>query len=160
MALISLGLSTIRLGIGTHGYNLTLAHFSGFGERLNNMQIIYVVALLLTKTAILLQLMEIFVPISRTSRWWILVGMIIVNAVYLTINFFLEIFVCVPRERIWNPSIQGHCISIGELFIATAAVNLGEDVLILALPISWILRLQVNSRRKMGICVVYATGIL
>ncbi|KAL9070876.1 MAG: hypothetical protein Q9157_005669 [Trypethelium eluteriae] len=159
VVLISLGFSTLKDGNGRHGWDLTAAHFSKYAEVLNDQQIIYVVALLVTKTAILLQLMEIFVPQARTSRWWLMVGMIALNTIYLTINLFLEIFVCIPREKIWNPSTPGHCIDIGVLFIASAAVNLGEDLLILALPISWILRLQVNSRRKVGISVVYATGI-
>ena len=160
VVLISLGFSTLKLGNGIHGYHLTLAHFSKFGEILNDQQTIYVAALMLTKTAILLQLKEIFVPLSRTPRWWLISGLIILNTVYFTINMFFEIFACVPRESIWNPSVPGRCINLGLLFITSAAINLGEDIIILVLPISWILKLQVNLRRRIGISVVYATGVL
>lgn len=86
--------------------------------------------------------------------------LIIVNAVAFTIFLFLEIYECNPRQKIWTPSIPGSCINIQKTFVAAGALNVVDDFLILFLPIGWVWKLQIPTRRKLGIAVIFATGIL
>lgn len=117
-------------------------------------------AIFSVKTVILTQYLNIFCPSKKAPRWKVIVSLIVANAIFFTILFFLEIFQCIPRPKIWNPSIPGSCINIEQTFIASGVINVCDDFTILILPISWIWRLQSPLRKKIGICVVFCTGVL
>lgn len=120
-------------------------------------------AILFTKVTVLLQLLEIFVPRQFTvdvSRWyslWVLIGL---NAVFFTTLMFLEIFQCRPREKIWNPTIEGTCININQTFVATGVINVVDDCVILILPLVWTWQLQLRTKQKIGVSLIFATGFL
>ena len=117
-------------------------------------------AILLTKTAVLLQLLEIFVPQKRTSRWYTLLILIGANVVFFLILFFIEIFQCTPREKIWNPTISGTCLDIQKSYVATGVINVCDDFIILILPLYWVWLLQISLKRKAGISLIFAAGLL
>ena len=129
-------------------------------QLLNIQQIIYMPGIFLVKAAVLLQLSDIFVAKKRNARWWIITCLIAANAIFFTILLFLEIFECVPRTKIWTPTVPGRCINIEETFVATGAINVLDDFLILGLPMIWIWQLHTPTRRKMGIAAVFAAGLL
>ena len=119
-------------------------------------------AILFTKLAILLQLMDIFVPprVARNARWYSLATRIATNAVFFTTLGFLEIFQCVPREKIWHPTIPGRCIDINKTFVASSVINVVDDFIILIFPLVWTWKLQLKTRQKVGVSMVFATGFL
>lgn len=41
---------------------------------------------------------------------------------------------CVPREKIWNQLVSGHCIVSKLVDITSAAINFVIDVIVLILP--------------------------
>ena len=129
-------------------------------QRVNIAQIIYAPAICLIKVALLLQLGEIFVPNRYTSRWWTLSILIACNLIIYIVFFFLEIFQCTPREAIWDFTVPGSCINIRKTFISTAAVNFVDDFVILICPVSWVWGLQIQLKKKLAICLVFATGFL
>src|SRR4051812_39343127 len=101
-------------------------------------------AILFTKVAILLQLLEIFAPplIVRNFRWYSLWTLIGLNTIFFTTLMFIEIFQCSPRKKIWNPMIEGSCININQTFVATGVINVVDDRVILILPLVWTWKLQ------------------
>lgn len=120
---------------------------------------IYVVCILLLKLSILFQYLRIFVPI-RTGNMVMYcgtVGLIVVNVIFYIISFFLDIAQCRPRARIWNPTIPGTCMD-GSNVVPTAIFNVVSHFVILVLPLHRIWRLQMSTRRKLGISVTFATG--
>lgn len=78
---------------------------------------------------------------------------------YLIITFF-NIFSCRPIEKFWNLFISGSCYDINTLLKTMALFNIISDVVILILPISSIWNLQVSSKQKIGIWIVFGTGVL
>jgi hypothetical protein len=119
-------------------------------------------AILFTKLAILLQLLEIFVPpqVIRNYRFYSLWTLIGLNSIFFTALMFIEIFQCVPRKKIWNPTIQGKCININQTFVATGVINVVDDWVILTLPLVWTWSLQLRLKQKIGVTLIFATGIL
>ena len=117
-------------------------------------------SILITKVSILLQLLEIFVPTKRSYRWYTLLILMGANVVFFTILFFMEIFSCIPREKIWNPTVPGKCIAIQNTFVATGVINVCDDFLILILPVYWVWLLQISTKRKAGISLIFAAGLL
>ena len=117
-------------------------------------------AILFTKVSILLQLLQIFVPQKGGLRWYTLMILIGANAVFFTILMFLEIFECVPREKIWRPTVPGKCLNIDQTFVATGVINVCDDFTMLVLPLFWVWKLQLPTRRKLGISCIFAAGLL
>ena len=119
-------------------------------------------SILFTKVAILLQLQEIFVPLTvkRNSRWYTLQGLVVLNSIFFTILLFLEIFECVPRRKIWDPTVEGRCINIEKTFVATGVINVLDDFIILVLPLSWVWQLNIPAKKRAGVCLVFAAGFL
>ena len=114
----------------------------------------------LTKTSILLQLGRIFVPDKKSISYRIILALIVMNVLFFISCFFLEIFGCMPRERIWDKSVEGTCLDIALSFIVTATINIVSDLAMLFLPLYWVSQLQMNSSFKIRVTTVFATGIL
>lgn len=83
----------------------------------------------------------------------------ILFAFYLIITGF-NIFICHPRQKFWDVFVEGTCFDINATMKATALFNVISDIFILVLPIPSIVRLQVVARKKIGIFLVLASGVL
>ncbi len=66
---------------------------------------------------------------------------------------------CIPRERIWNPLISGHCLNFKTADNASGVFNILSDFLILILPIIPVWKLQMPRKKKIAVTGVFATGI-
>lgn len=73
---------------------------------------------------------------------------------------FSTIFQCVPRARIWDPTLKGSCINVQAAFIAASAINVLSDFSILLLPLYRISRLKIPTGRKLGVLAIFAVGLL
>lgn len=67
---------------------------------------------------------------------------------------------CVPRARIWNPMLKGGCVNLQAAFIAASAINVVSDFSILLLPLYRIFKLNIPTRRKIGVFAIFAVGLL
>lgn len=112
------------------------------------------------KLAILLQIQRIFTKHERNFNYWAVKILIASNALTYFALFFAFIFACWPREKIWNPHIEGRCISTNASIIATSAINIVSDITILVLPLLSIARLHLPTTKKLGVGAVFATGAL
>jgi hypothetical protein len=84
----------------------------------------------------------------------------ILNILYYVPATFLEIFQCVPRRKIWNPAVPGVCHKGGKTAVAGSCVNFFSDLVILALPQLVIWRLNMSYKKKVGIALLFAFGVL
>ena len=88
-------------------------------------------------------------------RWAIYLA-IAYNAILQTVGFFLAIFLCIPgRPEFWQCSNK---VSI--LNVATSGFNIFIDFYLLFLPLFAISQLQMRSRRKVGILLIFLVGTL
>jgi hypothetical protein len=67
--------------------------------------------------------------------------------------------VWVQVQKSWIPSTVGTCLRNDITFYTLAAVTILFDIIILLLPIPVLLDLQINTRRKMALLVVFTLGI-
>jgi len=123
--------------------------------------ILYCVAIMLAKAAIILEWTHIFVarPI-RSNFYWICYGMIAANtclyiATIITINF-----ACNPRERIWRRYLPGSCINIDAFNLFITSFHLIFDLLMLLLPHKVIWGLGLTLKQKIGVSIVFSFGSL
>jgi hypothetical protein len=67
---------------------------------------------------------------------------------------------CTPREKIWNPTIEGHCINVPACMTAGGALNVLSDIIVFIIPLTGVWKLQLPLKKKMGVALVFAVGIL
>lgn len=71
-----------------------------------------------------------------------------------------NIFQCKPVKAGWDFFLPGDCVSLQEITVATGALNIVTDVLLVVAPILLVSRLQLNGARMWGVVFVFATGFL
>ena len=121
----------------------------------------YGFCMLFTKLSILLQIRQIFAPQAKGSVYWLTISLMVLDSLYYVAAVIVEIAQCIPREKIWNPLLlSGNCIDNNANVVAAGVFNFIIDVLIFILPIYAILRLKMAIKRKLGICAVFAIGLL
>ncbi|KAH8667557.1 hypothetical protein BGZ60DRAFT_377124 [Tricladium varicosporioides] len=129
----------------------------------NLVQILYGPCILAVKLSILLQYLRIFVP-SRQSNKSMFIALSITFTAHLlfyTVDTFFQIFSCNPREKAWDRTIiHGRCFDLPATFVASGAVNVVSDFVLLVLPIYSVWCLKISTRQKVAISGVFATGLL
>ena len=129
-------------------------------QLLNIIQAFYPPMIFAAKLLILVQYLRIFAPIRGGFTFWATHFLIWTNFMFYVAIFFVVIFECTPREKIWKPARQGTCVKINAVFITTGTWNVFSDLSILILPIRAIWLLQMATRKKWQISAVFATGLL
>lgn len=84
---------------------------------------IYSLALLFTKLSILLLILRVFCTVQRDCFYWLTQILIIVNSMFYIVYFFMSIFQCSPRGKIWMPEIEGRCLKINYLYYTSYVVT-------------------------------------
>lgn len=126
----------------------------------NYQDIVYSPTIAFTKLSIMLLILRIFVTRQRTVLFWSLQALMYLNSVFYLIYLIIPIFLCMPRRKIWTPSLPGHCLNPSALYTASAAFNVVSDLGMLIIPSYSIWRLQITTKRKVGILAVFGTGSL
>lgn len=96
------------------------------------------------KLSLLLLYLRVF-AVDRLTRYLIFVGIIFCVFAY-TILMFLNIFSGVIAVVNTNKTL--------------GAVNLSSDIYILCAPITTLMKLQLSARNKIGVFLIFVTGIM
>ncbi|KAI4196726.1 MAG: hypothetical protein LQ350_006372 [Teloschistes chrysophthalmus] len=160
IAYCAVGAASIPYGSGVHQWNVPLGHYIEFIKFVNAEELLYCIAIILTKTSILLQQISIFIPI-KNSLYYAAHALIWLNAIQYTIIFFLFTFLCTPRRRIWEGNLTpGTCLDHKAIIISGSGINILSDFAILALPLGRIWRMNMPADKKRRISAVFAMGLL
>lgn len=117
--------------------------------------ILYAVETGFTKVSLIL----FYLKLSPQKRWkWSVYGAFFLVVGYNTAIFFAVIFGCRPIQKHWTVGIEGTCINRPALYIATAGLGILSDLVLLVLPMPMILRLQMPSRQKAGLVLLFTIG--
>ncbi|KAL4873207.1 hypothetical protein BDV12DRAFT_209129 [Aspergillus spectabilis] len=146
-------------GNGVHQNIVASSDLREYAKLANASQIVYAPLIFITKLSIFLLYLRVFAS-SRTGKTYRVIQLLIwFNLVFYLANFFLKIFQCTPRSKIWDKDTPGHCININIPILVTAAINVVTDLMMLSVPIFCVWRLQMSTRRKLGISAIFAAGI-
>ena len=96
----------------------------------------------------------------KLSRFlWFLIAFIIVTHLGLAMVFFLH---CIPLAKLWNPEIEGRCMSTHTTVLA-GYIGFGADILTdlvcAGIPIFVIHQLQMSKRTKIALCCLMGLGV-
>ncbi|OCT45585.1 integral membrane protein [Cladophialophora carrionii] len=119
-------------------------------------EIFYIVILMLTKVSILLFYMRIFPSRGFQILCNTMLAFVVLSGVVVLLCQLLQ---CLPVRFNWDKSIRGaKCINVNALTYGHAGINIFQDVLILALPIPWIMRLKLELNQKIGLVIMFQVG--
>lgn len=133
---------------------LTSYQYTNYGD------IVYSLSLFFTKLSILLLIRRVFCSVQLDAPYWITLAIIVLNSIFYLLFFFIPIFGCLPRAKIWDNSVQGQCLDINVLYLASASFNVISDIAMLGVPIYLVWSLRMSIPRKMGVTAIFFFGAL
>ena len=152
------GIIAFRNGVGSHQWNVTISEVHEAAKASYASVPLYRLTLIFAKLAILLQLLQIFVPGKRGTIYYAVNALIWFTIISHSACILVAIFQCTPIRKSWKPATPGQCIDIRRLLISTAVINVFSDFSILLLPLYSIWRLQMPVKRKFGVSAVFSLG--
>lgn len=116
---------------------------------------LYGLAITAIKVSILLFYRRIF-SIGRLRKWINIVGVLVLG--WLFANNLVFAFQCTPVRKAWEIEIQGYCVNPLRTVEIIQVLNVVLDALVLALPVSGVLKLQMSTGRKISLIVTFLLG--
>ncbi|KAI1141346.1 hypothetical protein F5Y05DRAFT_423182 [Hypoxylon sp. FL0543] len=121
----------------------------------------YVIGILFLKVAILLEWTRIFAPLgTRGAFFWTCQALLWFSVLFYFAVEVASNLACIPFHRTWDKRIPGTCFDRTSLDLVTGSVNLFTDIFILLFPQRVIWRLQLSTKRKIGVSFLFAVGML
>jgi hypothetical protein len=154
------GAASLKLGLLQHTKDIPRKNLVALGNVINTIVFVYIPAIAFTKLSILLQMIRIFIPISRTKSWWAMLAFITFNMLYYLADFIAQFVACFPRSKTMGDEVPGMCKIWIRHTIFTGVFNVISDYTMLILPIFWITRLQLTTGKKVVACAVFTVGVL
>ncbi|KAI0896796.1 hypothetical protein F4806DRAFT_465892 [Annulohypoxylon nitens] len=152
---------TSTTGYFVRGWNLQVKDEAWHLFNIYITTTMYNVTMILLKAAILFQWARIFSPGKRNIFFWLCYSIAGVNAVFYLATILIDLLYCQPIQYHWDPTIPGgHCGNDDLLSPLSAAINVLLDLIILILPQRVIWRLNMSFRKKIGVSLVFLTGLL
>ncbi|KAL4933239.1 CFEM domain-containing protein [Aspergillus undulatus] len=163
--LVAVAISGVGFPLKTHGLgkNIWTVPFDDISETMKLFFIeenLYVFCTALVKLSMLFLYLRLF-P-NRPLRLAIFASLWITAAWGLG-SFFAQIFSCKPISFYWNQwdgEHEGKCSSHNNLLLGHAIINIVLDVLVIALPMPVLLRLQMSLEKRIGMCIMFAVGLV
>ncbi|KAI1467248.1 uncharacterized protein F4812DRAFT_431864 [Daldinia caldariorum] len=113
------------------------------------------------KVAILLEWKRTFVPSgTRGFFFWTCYFMIFINIIFYTSGFIVVNLSCTPHKKIWDETVPGTCFDRKAVDVSSASINIASHTLILILPHTVIWKLNMTTRKKINVSLVFTIGIL
>ncbi|KAF7179312.1 hypothetical protein CNMCM7691_008245 [Aspergillus felis] len=146
----------VKEGMGLHaGTAVPISNQIMIAKFLVVAEILYVFNLVWTKLSILLMYYRIF-RFPYFKRWAYIIGTFVL--LWVICITFLFIFICVPVQKLWYPSLPGRCINQVATWVANAASTILTDLVILVLPMPQVWKLQLRLSEKLALTFAFSLG--
>ncbi|KAH6618848.1 hypothetical protein C7974DRAFT_38158 [Boeremia exigua] len=118
---------------------------------------VYNLALTMTKISILVQYIRIFPPRHFRCACYAMLCIVVACGAW---GVFGNVFLCHPINFFWDKAVKGgYCMNDYIIWFTTAGLNIGQDVIILFMPIRVIRSLQISKSQKKGLITMLALGV-
>ncbi|KAK6610437.1 hypothetical protein H4I96_02035 [Botrytis cinerea] len=142
----------LHFGLGRHTAALSASEIISYAKSLIAFECLYVTCVCFTKLSLLLMYRRIF-PVRSIKIGSIILGGL--SVAWCISIIMVSVFQCIPMQKIWNPTLEGHCINLKASFIGNAIPNILTDVAILALPMQQVWGLHTSVMQKTHISFVF-----
>lgn len=98
---------------------------------------------------------------NKVFQGFVWFALFVCLSAYISI-FFGLLFACKPIAASWDPLLAELpttvCLNRGGIYLAQAVIGIITDILLLALPIPTVLKLQMPNKQKFGLVGIFAVG--
>ncbi|KAL2814124.1 hypothetical protein BJX63DRAFT_204536 [Aspergillus granulosus] len=160
LAISVIGLVFMHLGLGKDIWFVpfhditTILHLYYFEEML------YIASIALSKISMLLLFLRLFPDENFRRATYIVLA---ITSCWGLGIFFANAFSCRPVSYFWHRwdgEHEGKCIEHAHLLWSHATINIALDLVIIGLPLSTLVKLNLTLGKKIGICSMFAVGIV
>ncbi|KAM3550434.1 hypothetical protein ARSEF4850_008348 [Beauveria asiatica] len=146
-------------GLGKDVWTMSVGELSTFVMWLYIMEVLYLAELSLLKLSLSAFYLCVFPGIAIRRLLW---GVCITNVLFGLVFVTVAIFQCSPIHYWWTqygekPG-EGHCININAMGWSNATISVLIDILMIAIPLSQIPKLQLHWRKRIGVVIMFLTG--
>ncbi|KAL0932859.1 uncharacterized protein CTRU02_211822 [Colletotrichum truncatum] len=121
-------------------------------------QVVYALSLGSLKISICWMLQRIFFVKPFKIAAWATMGL---STAWMLMTILIGLLICRPIAMQWDPTIPGGvCGDQVTAFAAVGVVDLIVDVIIFALPIPMVLKLQISKAHRVALMSIFGAGIL
>ena len=119
--------------------------------------VFYLITMVSVKISILLLYCSIFPGRNFALAARTVAGLVVAWGVAC---FLVTVFSCQPVEGFWNITIASKCIDSKKFYVGNSVPNILMDVVILALPVGEIWKLQLTAAKKLAVIGMFGLGSL
>lgn len=142
-------------GLGHHMWTLTADQITTYNMYFYLSIVFYYACLGTVKTAILLQYLRVFAVKMRKIT---LVALVLIG-LWSTALVLVSVFACRPIRAFWDKSVTNpHCVADLPQWYVNAAGNIATDILIFALPIPVLWRLNLPRSQRLSLIGIFGLG--
>ncbi|KAL4987806.1 hypothetical protein BDW68DRAFT_197132 [Aspergillus falconensis] len=162
---VAVAISGVGFPLKTHGLgkNIWTVPFSDISETLKLFfieEVLYTICTALIKISMLFLYLRLF-P-NALLRRAIFISLAI-TSLWALGSFLAQVLSCKPVSYYWNQwdgEHVGKCSSHNSLLLAHSIINIFLDILVFALPMPVLVRLQMSIEKRVGICLMFAVGLV
>jgi hypothetical protein len=119
-------------------------------------EVFYVITFSLIKISILTFYLQVFPARSFRIQCWSVMVFCLISSFTFAVVTILQ---CHPVSYVWNKTLKdGKCINFNSVTWVNGAINIFQDLLIIALPISEVRKLQLERKKKIGLYIMFGLG--
>ena len=122
----------------------------------------YSAVLPLIKTAILFDWSRLFVHANKRHNpfWWCCMILCVLQCLWGVACIVLLNLQCRPHRAIWEFYVPAECYELPSVMLGSASVQVLTDIAMVLLPQRIIWSLHMNWKRKLGVSIIFAVGLM
>ncbi|KAA8618426.1 hypothetical protein PtrSN002B_002980 [Pyrenophora tritici-repentis] len=143
--------------IGVHAWEMPIERYGYYSRLIFAAPLVYAPCCALTKCT----LCVFYSRLSPSRRYQAAVWTtgLICSGAYIGI-FFSVVFACKPIAASWDPLLlpTAKCTNRGAIYITTAVIGIVTDIMLILIPIPTIWGLQMPTKQKIGLTLIFGVG--
>ncbi|KAF2963421.1 hypothetical protein GQX73_g10142 [Xylaria multiplex] len=144
-------------GAGQHITHLQPGQIEQFSQGVFAYQVLYAFCLGFTKLSIARNLQRIFFTRRFRTASFVVMG---VTVAWMVQTILIGLLICQPIQLNWDPTARGTCGNQTAGFVSVAVVDIFNDLMLLLLPLKPLLSLNIRSRHKIALVLVFSAGLI
>ncbi|KAK7953235.1 hypothetical protein PG988_013929 [Apiospora saccharicola] len=143
--------------VGVHAFEMPIQRYIVFSKIIFSAPLIYTVTVGAAKATLCLFYRRINPAQSFQIGVWVLMFICVGSSAAVCLSL---LFACRPISASWDPLQAGTatCLDRPAIYVATAAIGVLTDVMLLAFPLPTVLNLKIKTRQKVALVGLFALG--
>ena len=154
MALLGIALSWLSDGLGHHATQVPRASLARAPKYYFAAAFMYELSISLPKFSAIFFYKRVFRTNSKAfgTTLWLVGGL---NSAWIIFSILSDIFQCSPVKKAWLPQTPGHCADGYKIALASASMNVINDLIIMVTPLPIIWKLHTGRLRKLTLSGIF-----